>query len=70
MKKLMEKIVDFIKEEDGAIAVEYILLIVFVAFLILAGGSYFAGRVSDKYKNIGDVINGVEGTIDNGSTSS
>ncbi|AOY58734.1 Flp family type IVb pilin [Desulfococcus multivorans] len=63
MKKLMEKIVDFIKEEDGAIAVEYILLIVFVAFLILAGGSYFADKVSDKYKDIGNKINTINGNI-------
>ena len=58
MKNLIEKMANFIKEEDGAIAVEYILLIVFVAFLILAGGSYFAGQVATQYNEVGTAIQG------------
>lgn len=49
MKKLMEKIVGFIKDEEGAVATEYVLLLIFVAIVILAGASYFAGEVSQKF---------------------
>ena len=56
MKKIVQKVIDFIKEEDGAIAVEYILLIVFVALLILAGATFFSTSVSNKYSEIGSKV--------------
>lgn len=49
---------DIIRKEEGAIAVEYVLLIILVALGILAGGVYFATQVSGKYNETGDAVTG------------
>jgi Flp pilus assembly pilin Flp len=58
MKSMIKKLGNFVKEEEGAIAVEYILLILFVALAVLAGGGTFAGSVSDKYGTVGGAVSG------------
>jgi Flp pilus assembly pilin Flp len=64
MKKLMEKIVGFIKDEEGAVATEYVLLLIFVAIVILVGAKYFAGEVSQKFNDVGNFISKQNATVD------
>lgn len=47
-----------IRKDEGAIAVEYILLIILVALGILIGGAAFATSVSGKYETVGTSISG------------
>lgn len=56
MKNLMKKIVNFIKDEEGAVATEYVLLLVFVALVVIGGAYYFADEVSNKFTQIGTEI--------------
>jgi len=58
MATLMEKLVKFFKDEEGAVATEYVLLIIFVALIILVGAKFFASSVSNKYNDIGTAIQG------------
>ena len=68
MKKLIEILTNFVKEEDGAIAVEYILLIIFVALAVLAAAGTFATSVSGRYDATATVVGTAEPTLPNTAT--
>jgi len=48
---MFTKIAAFIREEEGASAVEYALLLAMVALAVIAGGAGMYGAVSGKFRN-------------------
>lgn len=47
---------DIVRKEEGAIALEYVLLIIFVALAILVGAGVFASSVSGKFTQTGNAV--------------
>lgn len=52
----MEKLLRFIKEEDGVTAIEYALIASVVALGILVALLYLRNALNTKYNNIADTI--------------
>ena len=48
----------FFKEEEGADAVEYALVIALIALAIVAGATAMGGAISDKLNTIGTSVQG------------
>jgi Flp pilus assembly pilin Flp len=45
------------EDEDGVIAVEYIIMLVLVALAITVGAAYLGGKINDKLTSAGDRVN-------------
>jgi len=58
MKKLMNKVSGFMKNEEGQGLVEYALIIALVALLVVAALKIFSSTISNKYNNIGENLTG------------
>ena len=54
MQNLMTR---FIKDEDGATAIEYGLLAALIGVAIIVGASALGGSLNAKFVNIGERIN-------------
>ena len=54
MQNLMTR---FIKDEDGATAIEYGLLAALIGVAIIVGASALGTSLNDKFVNIGERIN-------------
>ena len=54
---MFNKIAAFIREEDGASAVEYALLLAMVALAVIAGGAGMYSAVSGRFKDAVSRIN-------------
>lgn len=48
----MEKILRFFKEEDGATAVEYALMVALIAAVIIAGATYLGTASNEKFNTV------------------
>jgi pilus assembly protein Flp/PilA len=46
----------FFKEEEGADAVEYALVIALIALAIVAGATFMGGAISNKLSGIGNQV--------------
>jgi Flp pilus assembly pilin Flp len=44
------------EDEDGVIAVEYIIMLVLVALAINVGAAYLGGQINDKLTSAGDKV--------------
>ena len=53
----MNKIVAFLKEESGAAAAEYVLIIAVIGGLVALGGATFGGDLQAALGTIGTFIN-------------
>lgn len=53
----MKQIKKFLKNETGATAVEYGLMVALIAVVIIAAVSFFATSTKDKYLMVGSTIN-------------
>jgi pilus assembly protein Flp/PilA len=52
----MKKLLGFLKEEDGATAVEYGLLVALIAAIIVGVVATLGGRVSTAFKTVADSL--------------
>jgi pilus assembly protein Flp/PilA len=53
MKKLMKKVVGFMKNEEGQGLVEYALILALVALLVIVALKFLGGTVGNAYNNVG-----------------
>ena len=53
MEHLFESVSAFMSDEEGAVMVEYILVIVFIALAAVAGMRIFATEVNQAFSTIG-----------------
>ncbi len=56
MKKLMNKVRGFMKNEEGQGLVEYALIIALVALLVIVALKFLGGTVGNTYNKIGGNI--------------
>ena len=52
MRQLTERVVNFLKREDGPTAVEYAVMLVLVAIAVLAFGSGIANSVTGVFSRL------------------
>ncbi len=57
MKKLMNRVSGFMKNEEGQGLVEYALIIALVAIVVIVALQFLGGRVGNTYNNIGAALN-------------
>ena len=55
---MIQKLIDFIKEEDGPTAVEYAIMVALIAVVIIAAVTLLGGRVRDTFTTVSGVIPG------------
>lgn len=58
MKKLMNKVRGFMKNEKGQGLVEYALILALVALLVIVALKFLGGTVGNAYNNVGSGISG------------
>jgi len=58
MKTYLQKIVAFLRDEEGAAAIEYALLLVMVAIVIIAAGSAIGPAVKKIFEDTGTGLTG------------
>lgn len=46
----------YIRDEEGAVVIEYVLIAAMTAILAIAALTYFGNNVSDKYSYIGSSV--------------
>lgn len=51
---LTEKAGKFLRDEDGAALAEYGILVAFIAIVAIVAVTYFGGKVSSKFSEIGN----------------
>jgi pilus assembly protein Flp/PilA len=56
MKKLMEKVKGFMKNEEGQGLVEYALILALVAIIVIVALKFLGGTVGNTYNNIGNQL--------------
>ncbi|MBL7262182.1 Flp family type IVb pilin [Actinoplanes sp. LDG1-01] len=44
------------KDDEGATAVEYGLLVTLIAIALIAGATIFGGKISDLFKTVGNKL--------------
>jgi pilus assembly protein Flp/PilA len=60
MTDLMNRVVEFLQEEDGPTAAEYAVMLVLIIVVCLLGVSFF-GQVTNKtFSNVGSAIKAAE----------
>jgi pilus assembly protein Flp/PilA len=59
MKKLMKKVVGFMKNEEGQGLVEYALILALVALLVIVALKFLGNTVANTYNNIGNAMSGM-----------
>ena len=52
----MKKLMRFLKEEEGATAIEYGLLAALVAVAIVVGATALGGSLNDTFDNVSDQL--------------
>jgi len=56
MKKLMKKVVGFMKNEEGQGLIEYALILALVALLVIVALKFLGNTVANTYNNIGNAM--------------
>lgn len=52
----MNKIINFLKDEEGATAVEYALMVALIAIVIIAAVAFLGKTVSNTFSNVGSTL--------------
>jgi pilus assembly protein Flp/PilA len=52
----MEKLLKFLKDEEGLVAIEYALIATFVALAIIAGITFLGTTLNTKFNSIGNTV--------------
>jgi pilus assembly protein Flp/PilA len=60
--KDMEKIKRFFKDEEGATAAEYALLVALIAVVLIGGATFLGDEINSKLSGVGSVVSDA-GTI-------
>lgn len=55
---MLDLIKRFCRDEDGATATEYAMLLIFIALAIAFGASYLGVSINSLFKKVGDTIAG------------
>ena len=58
MRKFVQHVVDFLKNEDGPTAVEYAVMLALIIVVCLAAISVLGSNASGKFKSVADTIGG------------
>jgi pilus assembly protein Flp/PilA len=58
----MEKLIKFLKDEEGASMPEYALLVALIAVVVIAGATLLGNAVNDKLNLVGNTVTGA-GTV-------
>lgn len=58
--QMRESIRAFLKEKDGASAIEYAIIAGLIAVVIIAGATILGGEISDIFDRIGKTLEGME----------
>ncbi|MDY0164708.1 Flp family type IVb pilin [Desulfobotulus sp.] len=66
----MKKLINLFKEEDGATAVEYGIMVALIAVAIIAAVSLLGKNLNDKFQEAANAIEGAGGTGGTGGTGS
>ena len=53
---MKEKLIKFFKDEEGATAVEYGLMVALIAVVIIVAVTFLGESVSEKFSEVGDAI--------------
>ena len=56
MQTYLRKAMAFIREEEGASAIEYALLVALIALAITGALTYFSGKISGVFNAAGDKL--------------
>ena len=54
MKSVLVKTRQFIADEEGAALAEYGILVAFIAIVAIVAVTYFGGKVSSKFSELGN----------------
>lgn len=57
----MEKVLRFLKDEEGATAVEYGLMVALIAVVIIGAVAALGGYLNDLFQGVGGKIDGAAG---------
>ena len=52
----MQKIINFLMDEEGATAVEYALMVALIAVVIIAAVTFVGKEVSSKFSTVGTAV--------------
>ena len=55
----MDKLMNFLKDEEGATAVEYGLMVALIAVVIIAAVLFLGGALNRVFDNVGQSLNAV-----------
>lgn len=58
--QMRESIRAFLKEKDGASAIEYAIIAGLIAVVIIAGATFLGDEISDIFDRIGKTLKGME----------
>jgi pilus assembly protein Flp/PilA len=59
MKKLMEKLIGFFKDEEGATAVEYAIMVALIAIVIIFMVTLVGQRANNVFSKVANRLNGI-----------
>jgi len=62
MKKLVNGVRRFLRDEEGATAVEYALMVALIAVVIIAAVTLIGTGARDKFQEVADAIKNAGGT--------
>ena len=54
---MKEKLIKFLKDEDGIETIEYALIAALIAIASIAAATFLGDEVNDVYCNVGDTLN-------------
>jgi len=52
----MDKLMNFLKDEEGATAVEYALMVALIAVVIIVAVTLLGGRIRNVFQNVTDAM--------------
>ena len=55
----MKRLMSFLKDEEGAVAIEYVLLAGLIAIVIIVGATYLGVELNTFLSDVGDEVSDV-----------
>lgn len=53
---MLKRVVDLVRDEEGATMVEYALVVAAIALIVCVGAEALGGAISDAFASIGDTV--------------
>ena len=60
---MIKKLTQFFKDEDGATAVEYGLMVALIAAVVIAGATILGSETNTTFEKVGGVVGGAHSTV-------